>query len=39
MRNGMLLAQDSPQELLRQSGQEDMEEAFLYYANLQEAQK
>jgi ABC-2 type transport system ATP-binding protein len=39
MRNGVLLAQDSPQELLRQSGQDDMEEAFLYYANLQEAQK
>jgi ABC-2 type transport system ATP-binding protein len=39
MRNGILLAQDSPQELLRQSGQEDMEEAFLYYAGRQEVQK
>ena len=32
MRFGVLLAQDSPQELLRQSGQEDMEDAFLYFA-------
>ncbi len=39
MRNGILLAQDSPQELLRKSGQEDMEEAFLYYASRQEAQR
>ncbi len=39
MRNGILMAQDTPQELLRQSGQGDMEEAFLYYASRQEAQK
>jgi ABC-2 type transport system ATP-binding protein len=39
MRNGVLLAQDSPQELLRQSGQDDMEEAYLYYASRQEGQK
>src|SRR5436305_3237936 len=41
MRSGVLLAQDSPQELLRQSGQENMEDAFLYYAGQrsQEAQK
>jgi ABC-2 type transport system ATP-binding protein len=39
MRNGVLLAQDSPQELLRQSGQDDMEEAFLYFASRQEVQK
>ncbi|MGZ3610729.1 MAG: ABC transporter ATP-binding protein [Ktedonobacteraceae bacterium] len=39
MRNGVLLAQDSPQELLRQSGQHDMEEAYLYYARRQEGQK
>lgn len=32
MRFGVLLAQDSPQELLQQSGQEDMEDAFLYFA-------
>src|SRR3989441_876559 len=38
MRNGILLAQDSPQELLRQSGQDDMEEAFLYFASRQEVQ-
>ncbi|HEX9132664.1 MAG TPA: ABC transporter ATP-binding protein [Ktedonobacteraceae bacterium] len=39
MRNGVLLAQDNPQELLRQSGQDDMEEAFLYFASRQEVQK
>jgi ABC-2 type transport system ATP-binding protein len=39
MRGGILLAQDSPQELLRQSGQDNMEEAFLYYASRQEVQK
>lgn len=39
MRNGVLLAQDSPQEVLRQSGQENMEEAFLYFASRQEVQK
>jgi ABC-2 type transport system ATP-binding protein len=39
MRNGVLLAQDNPQELLRRSGQDDMEEAFLYFASRQEVQK
>lgn len=39
MRNGILLAQDSPQELLRQSGKNDMEEAYLYYASRKEVQK
>lgn len=39
MRNGVLLAQDSPQEVLRQSGQDNMEEAFLYFASRQEVQK
>jgi len=33
MRNGVLLVQDSPQEVLRRSGQDKMEEAFLFYAN------
>ena len=37
MRFGVLLAQDSPQELLRQSGQEDMEDAFLYFARSSQA--
>jgi len=36
MRLGTLIAQDSPQELLRQSGKDDMEDAFLYYAQRQE---
>ncbi len=39
MRNGVLLAQDSPQEVLRKSGQGNMEEAFLFYASCQEVQK
>lgn len=39
MRNGVLLAQDSPQEVLRLSGQDNMEEAFLYFASRQEVQK
>ena len=41
MRSGVLLAQDSPREILRQSGQENMEDAFLYYASRrsQEVQK
>jgi len=39
MRGGMLLAQDSPQELLRQSGQDNMEDAFLHFASRQEVQK
>ncbi len=32
MRSGAMLAQGSPQELLGQSGQENMEDAFLYFA-------
>ncbi len=32
MRSGALLAQDTPQELLRRSGKRDMEDVFLYYA-------
>ncbi len=39
MRNGVLLAQDNPQEVLRQSGQSNMEKAFLFYASHQEVQK
>ena len=39
MRGGVLIAQDSPQELLRRSGQDNMEDAFLYYASRQEVQK
>ena len=39
MRGGLLLAQDSPQELLRQSGQDNMEDAFLHFASRQEVQK
>ena len=39
MRNGILLVQDSPQEVLRKSGQSNMEEAFLFYASHQEVQK
>jgi ABC-2 type transport system ATP-binding protein len=35
MRLGVLLAQDVPQELLRRSGKDNMEEAFLYYASRQ----
>ena len=37
MRSGVMLAQDSPQELLRQSGQNNMEDAFLYFASRKEA--
>jgi len=33
MRFGEMLAQDTPAELLRQSGKNDMEEAFLYFAS------
>jgi ABC-2 type transport system ATP-binding protein len=33
MRAGELLALDTPQEVLRQSGKQDMEEAFLYFAS------
>jgi len=32
MRFGVMLAQDSPEELLHQSGQANMEDAFLYFA-------
>src|SRR6266566_8399859 len=32
MRSGALLAQDDPQELLRQSGKDNMEDAFLHFA-------
>ncbi len=39
MRGGLLLAQGSPQELLRQSGQDNMEDAFLHFASRQEVQK
>jgi ABC-2 type transport system ATP-binding protein len=33
MRSGALLAQDTPQELLRQSGKDNMEDAFLHFAS------
>jgi ABC-2 type transport system ATP-binding protein len=36
MRSGVLLAQDTPQELLRQSGKDNMEDAFLHFASRQE---
>jgi ABC-2 type transport system ATP-binding protein len=40
MRSGVLLAQDTPQELLRQSGKDTMEDAFLHFASHQkETQK
>jgi ABC-2 type transport system ATP-binding protein len=39
LRNGMLLAQDVPQELLRQAGKDNMEDAFLYFARRQEVQQ
>jgi ABC-2 type transport system ATP-binding protein len=39
MRSGSMLAQDSPQELLHQSGQENMEDAFLYFASREEIKK
>jgi ABC-2 type transport system ATP-binding protein len=35
---GDLLAQGTPQELLQQSGKEDMEDAFLYFASSKEVQ-
>lgn len=38
IRFGVSLAQDSPRELLRQSGQDNMEDAFLYFASRQEVQ-
>ena len=36
MRSGAMLAQDAPQELLRQSGKDNMEDAFLHFASRQE---
>src|SRR5712691_8930504 len=36
MRSGEMLAQDAPQELLRQSGKDNMEDAFLHFASRQE---
>jgi hypothetical protein len=33
-----MLAQDSPEELLRQSGQNNMEDAFLHFASRKEVQ-
>jgi ABC-2 type transport system ATP-binding protein len=39
MRLGVMLAQDSPKELLHQSGQENMEDAFLYFAGKKEVQR
>lgn len=38
LRNGVLLAQDTPQALLQQAGKDNMEEAFLYFAHRQEVQ-
>jgi ABC-2 type transport system ATP-binding protein len=39
MRAGALLAGDSPPELLRQSGKDNMEDAFLYYAQRTQQQE
>lgn len=39
MRSGKLIAQDTPLELLRQSGKNSMEEAFLYFASSQEKKR
>ena len=36
MRSGAMLAQDAPEELLRQSGKDNMEDAFLHFASRQE---
>jgi ABC-2 type transport system ATP-binding protein len=36
MRSGRLLAEDSPQELLRRSGKDNMEDAFLFYGQRNE---
>ena len=36
MRSGEMLAQDAPEELLRQSGKDNMEDAFLHFASRQE---
>src|SRR5579863_8831553 len=38
MRSGKLLAQDTPQALLQQSGKDNMEDAFLHFASRQEVQ-
>jgi ABC-2 type transport system ATP-binding protein len=38
IRSGDWLAQGTPQELLQQSGKEDMEDAFLYFASHKEVQ-
>ena len=38
MRSGELLAQDTPDELLKKSGKADMEDAFLYFAKREEVQ-
>jgi ABC-2 type transport system ATP-binding protein len=38
MRQGKLLAQDTPEELLHQSGKDNMEDAFLHFASRQEVQ-
>lgn len=35
MRSGILLAQNTPQELLRQAGKDNMEDAFLHFASRQ----
>ena len=39
MRSGALLAEDSPRELLRLSGKDNMEDAFLYYAQRTQQQE
>jgi ABC-2 type transport system ATP-binding protein len=39
MRGGLLLAQDTPEELLRRSGKDNMEDAFLHFASQQEVLK
>ena len=36
MRSDAMLAQDAPEELLRQSGKDNMEDAFLHFASRQE---
>ncbi|GAC1434202.1 MAG: ABC transporter ATP-binding protein [Ktedonobacteraceae bacterium] len=39
LRFGTLLAQGTPQEMRRQSGQDNMEDAFLFFANRKEVQQ
>jgi ABC-2 type transport system ATP-binding protein len=39
MRLGVLLAQDDPQDLLRNSGKDNMEDAFLYYSSRQDEEE